>query len=213
MLMTLSASAFAQYTPSFGLRAGLSSAGMRGESVDNLKNLLDFAKDKITTKNRTGFFAGGYASIPVSKKVFIEPGLYYTQKGYELVGAVAVKGVEFLNANAKAQLKSNYLDLPILLKAEIDGLSIFAGPQFSYLMNADLVTSGGVLGINLFNKTLDATSQFNRWDMGITAGVGYTFGNGVNISAAYDLGLQKVDANKNVSSYNNAIKIGLGIKF
>jgi len=214
LALAITATSFAQLTPTFGIRGGLSSASMRGESVDNLKSILEFADGNISTNNRTGFFVGGYASIPVDKMISIEPGLYYSQKGYELKGGFSVKGAEFINANAKAQLQSEYIDMPLLLKADIGGgLKVFAGPQFSYLMKANLRTTAGVLGINLLNNTLDATEQFNRWDMGVTGGIGYQFANGLNISAAYDYGLSKVDANKNISSYNNAIKIGIGITF
>jgi hypothetical protein len=95
----------------------------------------------------------------------------------------------------------------------IDGFQIFAGPQVSYLAKADLKTTAGVLGFNLLNKTLDATDQFNRWDAGVTAGIGYQLSNGVNISASYDHGLSKVDANQNLESYNRGFKVGLGLKF
>ena len=213
LTIVISTLSFAQLTPSFGINAGLSSSGMRGESVDNLKNLLDFSNGKIKTLNRTGFYAGGYASFPLDKMISIEPGIYYSQKGYELKGGISVKGAEFLNANAKAQLQSNYIDLPLLLKINVNGFQVFAGPQFSYLLNADLKTSAGVLGFNLLKNTLDATSQFNRWDMAVTGGLGFKFTNGIYISAAYDYGLSKVDANKNISSYNRAVKIGLGINF
>ena len=89
----------------------------------------------------------------------------------------------------------------------------FAGPQISYLASANLKTTAGVLGINLLNKTMDATSQFNRWDAGVTGGIGYQFSNGLNISASYDYGLSKVDASRRVNAYNNAIKLGIGINF
>lgn len=213
LTIVISTLSFAQLTPSFGINAGLSSSGMRGESVDNLKNLLDFSNGKIKTLNRTGFYAGGYASFPLDKMISIEPGIYYSQKGYELKGGISVKGAEFLNANAKAQLQSNYLDLPLLLKINVNGFQVFAGPQISYLLNADLKTSAGVLGFNLLKNTLDATAQFNRWDMAVTGGLGFKFTNGIYISAAYDYGLSKVDANKNINSYNRAVKIGLGINF
>lgn len=214
LTLAVSATAFAQLSPTFGIRGGLSSASMRGESVDNLKNILEFADGKIRTNNRTGFFAGGYASIPFDKMISIEPGLYYSQKGYEMKGAFNVKGAEFINANAKAQLQSDYVDMPLLLKADLGGgLQVFAGPQFSYLMKANLKTTAGMLGVNLLNNTRDVTEEFNRWDMGVTGGLAYKFENGINISAAYDHGLSKVDANKNSSSYNNAIKVGIGITF
>ncbi len=87
------------------------------------------------------------------------------------------------------------------------------GPSASYLINADLKTSAGVLGYNVFNNSLDATDQFNRWDMGVTGGIGFQLSNGINLSASYDHGLSKSDANKNISSYNHAFKIGIGIRF
>lgn len=215
LLVTVgSVAAQAQTTPSFGIKAGVVSSGMRGDAVDNLKSLLDFTNGKVTTSNRTGIFVGGYANIPLSGGISVEPGIYYSQKGYEMKGELGIKGIEFLGANAKAQLKADYIDVPILLKANVgSGFQIFAGPQFSYLSSAKLATKASVLGINLLNKTFDATNQFNRWDMGVTAGVGYQFTNGMNISAAYDYGLSKVDANKNVNSYNNSFKVGIGLSF
>src|SRR4051812_22524642 len=112
----LSTFAMAQQ-PTFGVRAGVLSSGMRGDAVNNLKNLMDFTNGMITTRNRTGFFVGSYSTVPVTDVFSIEPAVYYSQKGYELNGALGLKGVEFLGANAKARLESNYIDIPVVLKA------------------------------------------------------------------------------------------------
>ena len=204
---------FAQTTPSFGIRGGLSSASMKGDAANSLNDMLDFTNGGITSGNHTGFFGGGYASIPVTDQFSVEPALYYTQKGYELIGELNVKGLDFLGANAKAKLTSNYIDLPILLKGNFSGFQVFAGPQLSYLAKADLRTTAGLLGFNLLNKTMDATEQFNRWDAAMVGGVGYQFANGLNISATYDHGLMKADKNKNMEAYNRSFKVGLGISF
>ena len=209
----ISAITFAQTKPSFGVKAGLSYAGLQGDAVKSLGNLLDFSNGRITTGNRTGYFAGGYINLPISKNILIEPGLYYTQKGYELKGALNIKGLDFLGANAKSQLQSQYLDIPLLIKADLGGLQLFAGPQFSYLMNANLHTTAGALGFNLLNNNTDATAQFNRWDAGVTAGIGYQFINGLNLSASYDYGLSKIDVNKNLNAYNRGLKVGIGFRF
>ena len=82
--ITISTLSIAQVKPSFGVRAGISSAGMRGDAVNNLKDMLDFANGMITTSDRTGFFAGAYATVPVGEVFSVEPALYYTQKGYSL---------------------------------------------------------------------------------------------------------------------------------
>jgi hypothetical protein len=209
----ISAVSFAQSKPSFGIRAGVTSSSMKGDAVNNLQDILDYTNGAVTTSGHTGFFAGANASIPVSDLVSIEPGLYYDQKGYNMRGELNFKGLEFLGANANAKLTSHYVDLPLLLKLNLNGFQIFAGPQMSYLAKADLKTTAGVLGFNLLNKTMDATDQFNRWDAGVIGGIGYQFVNGVNISASYDHGLSKVDANQNLDSYNRSFKVGLGFNF
>ena len=203
----------AQGTPSFGIKAGVTSAGMRGDAVNSLRDLLDFSNGAISTTPRLGAFGGAYVSIPLSEQISVEPGIYYAQKGYEVKGALDIKGTEFLNANARAQLTTHYVDVPVLIKANLNGFQVFGGPQVSYLAKADLNTKASVLGFNVFNQNMDATDQFNRWDLGLTGGVGYEFSNGFNISASYDHGLKKVDANQNFESYNQAFKVGVGFRF
>jgi hypothetical protein len=212
-LILTSTFSFAQPKATFGIRGGLSSAGMRGEAVNNLQNLLDFADGMISTNDRMGFFAGAYSAIPLSSVVSVEPALYYSQKGYTMTGDLKIKGAEFIGANAKANLNASYIDLPVLVKANVKGLQLFAGPQVSYLIQADLRTTAGVLGFNLFNRKMDATEQYNRWDAGVTGGLGYQFANGMNIMASYDHGLSKVDADKSLESYNRSFKIGIGMSF
>jgi hypothetical protein len=211
--IVVSTFAMAQTQPSFGLRGGLTSSMIKGDAVKSLNSLLDYTDGMVATKSRTGFYGGAYATIPLSNSVSVEPGVYYAQKGYELRGELNIKNMDFLGINAKAQLQSHYIDMPVLLKANIGGLQVFAGPQVSYLAKADLRTTAGVLGFNVLNRKLDATEQFNRWDAGITGGLGYQFANGVNIMASYDHGLSKADANKSLESYNRAFKIGLGYSF
>ena len=65
---------FAQ-TPSFGVKAGVVSSGIRGDAVDNFKTLLDFTDGQVTTKDYTGFFAGAFATLPLSGQISIEPGM------------------------------------------------------------------------------------------------------------------------------------------
>ncbi|WP_082886469.1 porin family protein [Flavisolibacter tropicus] len=211
--IALSTFAMAQTAPSFGIKAGLSSSTMKGNAVSNLNNLIDYTNDAITSSGRTGFFAGANVSIPVSELFSVEPGVYYAQKGYTLNGELNLKGVEFLGANAKAQLQSHYIDMPVVLKANLGGLQVFAGPQVSYLAKADLRTTAGVLGFNVLNRKMDATDQLNRWDAGLTGGIGYQFSNGFNLTASYDHGLSKVDANKRFDSYNRSFKVGAGFRF
>lgn len=198
---------------SFGIKAGFASSGIRGDAANSLNNLLDLTSGMVTTKNVTGFYAGGFATIPITAGMYLEPGAYYSEKGYQMVGTLNIKGVS-LGANATAALKSTYIDIPVLLKADLgSGLQFFAGPQVSYLAKANLHSSAGLLGINLLSNDMDVTSSFNRWDVGVTGGVGFTLTKGININASYDYGLSKIDANQSSKAYNNGFKVGAAISF
>lgn len=198
---------------SFGARAGFLSSGITGDASSNLSNILSFTNGAVTPKNSTGYYAGVFATIPVSDMLALEPGVSYAQKGYELDGELNIKGLGFLGANAKAKLQTQYIDIPVVLKVNTGALYVFAGPQFSYLSKATLNSTAGVLGINLLNNNMDVTSQFNRWDVAITGGLGYTLTKGISLTAAYDYGLSKIDANQSAKAYNTAIKLGIGISF
>jgi hypothetical protein len=211
--LILSVAAMAQSDVRFGIRGGVSSASLQGDAVNSLQNLLQFSKGAVSTSSRTGFYGGGYANIPVSEKFSIEPGLYYSQKGYVVQGDLNIKVLDLLGVNAKAQLNTSYIDLPILAKVNLNGFEIFAGPQVSYLANASLRTTAGALGFNVLDSKMDATNQFNKWDAAITGGIGYEFSNGFNLRASYDYGLMKVDNGTSFNAYNRAVKVGIGFSF
>lgn len=212
-LFFVSAFAFAQSSPSFSIRAGFTSAGMKGEAVNSLQNMISYSNGVITTGSRTAVFGGASVAFPLSNSVSIEPGLYYSQKGYEMRGAFNLKEAEAFGAKAKAELQSHYIDLPLLVRGSIGGLQVFAGPQVSYLAQADLRTTAGVLGFNLFSRKMDATEEFARWDAGVTGGIGYRFANGFQLAAAYDHGLSKADKNRNADAYTRTVKVGVGFSF
>ncbi|HET7896978.1 MAG TPA: porin family protein [Flavisolibacter sp.] len=209
--LALSVAAMAQSNVSFGVRAGITNANLRGNAVESFQNLIDFAGGAVSTNGKTGFYGGGFVSIPVSEQFSIEPGITYSQKGYELKGSFGIKGTDL--AAAKAQLNLNYIDLPVLAKANINGLQLFAGPQVSYLANADLHTTAGALGFNFINNHQDVKDQFNPWDVALTGGVGYQFGNGFSLNAAYDYGLSKINSGQSIDAHNQAVKVGVGFRF
>lgn len=204
---------FAQQRISYGASAGMGMYNMRGETVNQFKQLLDFTDGIISTNGVAGFYGGGYADISVGNNFSIEPGLYYSTKGYEVKGSYAVKDISILSANATSTLRTSYIDMPVLLKANFNGLQVFAGPQLSYLTGANLNTKASVAVFNLVNSNMDVTNRFNRWDAAAIGGIGYQFSNGVRLTASYERGLMKADAEKNTQLYNQGFKIGAGFTF
>lgn len=197
----------------YGVGGGVTSYNIRGTAAGNLSQVLNFTDGMVSTGPVTGFYGGGYANIPIGNILSVEPGLYYATKGYGIRGSYAVKGINILSANASASLHAAYIEIPMLLKADFNGLQIFAGPQLSYLTKASVITKAGLLGINLFQGSTEVTNQFNRWDAAIIGGIGYQFSNGIRITASYDRGLTKVDAGQSIKAYNQGFKIGAGLSF
>ena len=141
---------------SYGVQAGVSIANWKGNAMQSLNDIVDLSNGFIGTKSRTGFHIGGYASIPLTETISFEPGLQYSQKGYAMQGDLKIDALKFLGVNASAKVEANYFDMPLLVKAEVaKGLSIYAGPQISYLAKTSLHINTSVLGISLLNKRLD----------------------------------------------------------
>jgi hypothetical protein len=205
---------FAQEKVAVTVKAGINSASIKGDASNSLSSLVDYTDGIFETRSKLGFYAGASVGIPVSSNFSVEPGINFDQKGYELRGSYDFKGLaSVLSPSAKAALTLNYISMPVLLKGNFDGFQVFVGPQVSYLAKADVRVTAGALGFNALDKNFDAGNQFNKWDMGIQAGLGYQMKNGLNISAAWDRGLSKVDANRNMDAYNQAFKVGVGFRF
>jgi Outer membrane protein beta-barrel domain len=198
----------------YGIKAGMTNSTWKGDAVSSLKDIVAVTNGAVTTQPRTGFHAGAYISIPAGDVLRIEPGVYYSQKGYTLNGNLEVKALNFLGAGARVQVQSHYIDIPVLVKASLTrGLQVYAGPQVSILANNNLHVDVSALGFSLLRRNLDITDQFKRIDAGVVAGVAYRFDNGLNISAGYDHGLSRIDKNSNFKTYNRAIKVGVGFEF
>lgn len=186
----------------------------KGEAKESLDQLINATNGYLTSRNRTGFYAGAGVDLPLGNFISVEPSLIYTQRGYGLKGNLTIADLKIEALNARATSQMHYIDLPVLLKVKpVKGLQIFAGPQVSYLVHNNLRADISVLGFSLLNKDLDITDQFNRWDVGVTAGVGYEFANGIGITAAYDRGFQRLDKNQNFKVFNEGYKAGLTYKF
>ena len=198
----------------FGVTAGINSASWKGDAVQSLNNIVDATNGYVSTKARTGFHVGAYASVPITEKFAFEPELLYSQKGYAMRGDIAITALKFLGINAKAEVQADYIDVPLLMKAELaPGLSVYAGPQVSFLLRNRLHLSTSVLGFSIYNRNLDMTDNFNKTDIALSGGLAYKFSNGFKIQAGYDHGLSKVDANENFKSYNRVVKVGVGFEF
>lgn len=200
--------------PQVGIRAGYNHATWGGNSVEEFANLGEqFGAFK--TEWVSGFHAGAYVSLPITANFSVEPGLLYSQKGMR-VSQTFLDGsaVGFLAPRIDVTSRMQYIDMPVLAKVTTgSGFQLFAGPQFSYLLNQDAVVEGGILGFS-YEQDFELNRGFRKFDVGLTGGIGYQMLNGININASYDYGLNSLDeGNSNVKAFNRAAKISIGYTF
>lgn len=212
LLSLVSIAATAQIKPV--VKAGIINATWNGDAKATLTSVIDKTNGIIDSRSRSGFYVGGAVDLPLGETISIEPGLTYTQRGYGLKGNLTINQLKIDALNARATAQMSYIDVPVLIKVKpAGGLTLFAGPQVSYLVKNNLRADVSVLGFSLVNTNLDITNQFNRFDVGVTGGVGYEFANGFGINAAFERGFNRIDKNQNFRAFNQGIKAGITYKF
>ncbi|GAA4033778.1 porin family protein [Hymenobacter glaciei] len=167
----LSSAARAQSDVSLGLKAGASYASFVGAQSGNVTGLF-------------GFQAGAFANIGLSRMVAIQPEVLYSQKGAKAKDVVG-----------DYSTRLQYIDVPLALHVNADGLFFEAGPQVGFLLAADN-RAGAV--------STDVKSATNSVDFGYLAGLGYQRKTGPGIGLRYNGGFSNVP--KAVTSGNTTVQ-------
>ena len=111
-------------------------------------------------KSQTGFVGGAFAAFGLGSVFSIQPELLYSQKGF----AAEEQGAE-------ANLRTNYFEIPLLLKANLDaGMlrpAIYAGPVVSFESNCDLTVIGVTVSCD---EDADGFAERKTTDWGLDFG-------------------------------------------
>ena len=199
----------------FGFRGGLNLADVRGDAVKSFTTLAGYAPDgAVTREMRPGFYAGLYATLPISPGFAIEPGISYSEKGTVLRGTLPFPALDFLNAQVTGTARLAYVDVPVLAKVFVTpGFYLYAGPQASFLVSGKARVEASALGFTAYKQDFDISNQLRKVDFAAVAGLGYQFENGLGLSAGYDYGLTSLDTNNRFDAQNRVIKVGLNYSF
>ncbi|MFT5252908.1 MAG: hypothetical protein ACI87N_001931 [Flavobacteriales bacterium] len=156
-----------------GFKGGVNFSNLYSDSVDD-ENVL------------TGFNAGLYAKIPVSKSFAIQPEIYYTTKGAEQTYNNGF-------ASGVAKFNINYIEVPVLAVINVtENINIHAGPYAAYMVSGKTTNDSN---FSSSQTTLD-TNDFERFDAGIAGGVGLDF-ELLSFGVRYNYGLTKVGKKRN----------------
>lgn len=180
----------------FGLRGGVNFASIGGDDISGIDS-------------RTSFQFGAIAEFPLSEKFSLQPELFYSGQGGESEESLFVEGV---NVNTETTIKLDYLSFPVFAKYYIvDNLSFEAGPQLSFLLDAE-ADQKATDGINTISDTTDISDDTKDIDFGLNFGFGYKLDNGLSISARYYQGLTSLDEG-DTDVFNEVIQLSVAYFF
>ena len=164
----------------FGVKGGVNFSNLYTDNADD-ENVL------------TGFNIGLYAKVPVTNSISIQPEVYYTGKGAEVVYTNAL-------ASGTAKFKLNYIEVPVMLVANVTkNFNVQVGPYASYLISGK-TTNESNNGTFNFSDNINK-DDFNKIDAGVAAGLGMDLET-VSFGIRYNYGLTKVGKERNYSGTN-----------
>ena len=167
----------------FGISAGVNWNNINGKSADG---------NKLDNKIKIGFDGGANVEFPVSKGLYLQPGLEFRQKGSEL--------------NNGNDLLLSYIDLPVNLiyKASLGCGSMLLGfgPYVGLGINGKMKDADGSERKVAFNNTYSPSEaddiQFKKLDAGANFMIGYEFKSKLSAALKAQLGLVNINPDTNI---------------
>ncbi|SDD14322.1 Outer membrane protein beta-barrel domain-containing protein [Algoriphagus faecimaris] len=163
----------------FGVRAGLSSSNFSNTNFNA----------------NVGIHVGGYYTILASEFFSVEPGIQFSQKGFETIDPPTSNEVDE---------RLNYVEVPVLVRLNfIPAVNVFAGPQFGALVSRKRTEEGN-------NQT--STEPVKGYDISGVVGLQALLPRGFNLQVSYDLGLTSVNY-FGQDAKNQALKLSIAYDF
>lgn len=128
---------------------------------------------------KTSFNIGVLAEYKIKEDLFVQPQLYFITKGGEI------------NTTATLQFKLTQFELPVYLLYRYNGFSVGAGPSLSYGLKAQGISTG-TMDDNLYkdtSKQLLPGVKFKRFEIGVSALMGFEFPSGFFLQVNYTKGM------------------------
>ncbi|UQB70330.1 porin family protein [Epilithonimonas zeae] len=213
--------AFAQTSPSFGLKAGLNVSSISDDGYED-------------SKSKAGFYGGVFMNAPLSEQFSIQPEVLYSQMGAKVTGtnSYTIGGVTTTDKNS-ASLNLDYVTVPVMFQFHATpNFYLEAGPEFGFLVGAKAkgdttttVTSGGSSSTSTESySSRDIKDFYSGFNMGAGLGLGFNFTQNFGINARYVAGFTDINKKNNDEdgnttleqsgkNRNNTFQVGLSYKF
>ena len=192
----------------FGVKAGYNYSTFSGET-----------SSFSTIEGLSGFYIGGLVDLPISDVLSIQPELIFSRQGVAL--RQEIKGFGLNVSINNADIRLDYLNIPVMAKVNLGPLFLQGGVQFGFLVGKPEVSR---YITNVRVGTLLDKDSYNSFDFGVGAGLGFNLNRRLFVEARYTHSLINVfDPNddyfkasliSNDNNFKNAVlSVGLGVKF
>ena len=184
----------------FGIKAGANWAKM---DVDEFPG--------VNVNNKTSMHGGLFLNIPMGESLNFQPELMYNGQGSKFSASTTVGTVTTIETYAQ---ELNYISLPLMFQVRgTKGFFIELGPQPSYLISAKQEGPG--------TGHTDNKEAYDKFDIAMNGGIGWTSRVGFGINARYSYGLSNVledgggdnSPNDGLELKNRVISVGLHYMF
>ncbi|HLS72037.1 MAG TPA: porin family protein [Chitinophagaceae bacterium] len=174
----------------------------------NLSSLHHSDSYQDIKNNTIGVKAGLALNIPITKRIFIQPGVYFDMRGARIQE-------EFNGLVQENDYTLNYLQIPIHLQTELPigvlgELFVHVGPYVGWGINGRKEVSIN----NIKEKAMDAfgddEEQLKNIDFGLNIGAGYRTPFGIYARVQYGYGMGNLSNISSESIQNRVWNIGLG---
>lgn len=176
----------------FGAKAGIVA------SNQTRPNTIGGPEITETSSTIIGFYVGGLAEVKITQDFAIQPEL-----GFSTMGGIYNKGDQRTDVINDWKLKYGFINLPILLKYEVNKFSAFLGPQFGFVVSAKEKFNGRA------DDWMDNTAAT---EFSAILGIGYTLISNIGFDVRYQLGLSSISG-QNYKSKNKAFTVGVHYYF
>jgi hypothetical protein len=186
LALAVGISATASAQARIGLKAGGSLTNITGADAGD-------------SDNKFGFHGGLVANFAFGDALALQPEVLFSMKGAQNPD------------DSKDKLNLNYIDIPVMLQYNADGLFFEAGPQLGILASAKS-TDG--------TNDSDVKEGFKTIDFGYAVGLGYKLESGPMIGLRYNGGIANIPKEINIGSStidakvrNSAFQLYVGYMF
>lgn len=192
----------------FGVKAGMNMTSLGSDFKDNF--------DGFDQKTKIGFNIGAFVDWGITESFYIQPGLYYSNKG--------VKFEAKEDSDIKMKVNLSYLELPILASYRFTltdnmKLHINTGPYLAYGLGGKIKFEpkevADEMGGDL--KAFDEEEgDLKRFDFGWSFGAGVNF-SAIYVGVKYDLGFSNIAGDsydeEDVKIHNRNFSVSVGYTF